>query len=465
MKKNNIFTRVAATVIVVFSLSSCEKNFLEVNDDPNSPKDVPVNIILPSSQVSLAYCFGGDIARFTSVFTQNVTGADRQFAGYNKYSFIEEDFNNLWNSMYAGNMEDLHVIMQKAENSPGNFDAYNGVAKIMMAYSLMTMTDLFGNVPYTDAFKGNDKIAPPYNTQQEIYTTILPGLLNTAISDFDNTTDDFVTPGTDDLIYGGDLGQWTKFAYALKARLAIHLTKLDPIANSQAALDAIVAGGFTANGDDAQLPFEGGSNANPWYQYIDQRADISYSSIDDYYGIGNTLTDGMEANSDPRFAKIIDVNGDFYAPGFPSAFYMGDVAPIYFLTYFEQKFIEAEAKLRLGDDPGAEIALHEAVTANMEKLGVAPADDSTYQAVNVIWTGTASDKLNLIMLQKYYANYLQPETFNDWRRTGQPDLQPNTDAIGPIPRRLIYPTNERLYNANSFNQNSTVQNPRLYWDN
>ncbi len=464
MKKFNIITRVAVLIIAVFSLSGCEKNFLDVNENPNLPKDVPVNITLPAAQVSLAYSFGGDVARYCAVFTQNVTGADRQFAGYNTYSFIEEDFNNLWNNMYAGNMEDLKQIMTKADASPGNYDAYNGVAKILMSFSLMTMTDLFGNVPYTKAFQGNANISPAYDTQQEIYMSILPGLLNGAIADFANSSDDFITPGADDLIYGGDLVKWTSFANALKARMAIHLIKIDPNA-SQAALDALAAGGFTGTGDDAQVPFPGGSNANPWYQYIDQRADISYSSLDDYYGIGNTLTDSMEALGDPRFGAIIDTAGAYYAPGFPSPFYMEDVAPVYLMTYFEQKFIEAEAKLRLGDEVGAEAALHEAITANMMKLGVAASDDSLYQAANVVWTGNATDKLNLILLQKYFANYLQPETFNDWRRTGQPDLQPNDGAIGQIPRRLIYPTNERLYNANEYNQNSTMQTPRLYWDN
>ena len=464
MKKLTIFTRVAVTVIAVFSLSSCEKNFLDVNDNPNLPKDVPVNIILPTGQASLAYTLGGDIARYNAIFTQNVTGVGRQFIGYNSYIFTEEDFNNLWNNMYADNMEDFAKIMEKASASPGNYDAYRGVAKVMMAYSLMTMTDLFGNVPYTSAFKGNDKIAPPYDTQQDIYTTILPGLLNSAIVDMGNSSDDFFVPGSDDMIYGGDLAKWAMLANGLKARMSIHLTKRGSAAAAQAAMDAITAGGLTSNADDAFMAFPGGTNQNPWYQYIDQRADISYSPIDAYYGVSNTLVDALIANNDPRYNAMIDINGDIYDVGFPSGFYMAETAPVYFYSYYEQKFIEAEAKLILGDDAGAETALHEAISANMEKLGVAPADDAIYQAANVIWA-TAPDKMALILTQKYYANYLQPESFNDWRRTGFPALTPNAGATSPIPRRLIYPTNERLYNGNADNAASTMQNPKLYWDN
>ncbi len=463
MKKILIKTRTTILLLAIVSLGSCEKNYFDVNDNPNLPEAVPVNIILPGAQASLGYAFGGDIARYNAVMSQNVTGVGRQFIGFNSYIFTEEDFNNLWNNMYAGNMGDLYKIMEIANNKPGSYDVYNGISKIMMAYSLSTMSDLYGNVPYTDAFIGNGNLTPAYNTQQEIYETILPGLLNSAITDLDAGGDDFLLPGSDDRFYGGDVDQWKALANGLKARFAIHLTKVHPSAASD-ALAAISAGALTGTADDAQFSF-GATYQNPWYQYIDQRADISYSSIDDYYGVGCFLTDTMEAMNDPRYGAMIDTGGTYYAPGFPSAFYMADNAPVYFFTYFEQKFIEAEAKQRSGDDAGAETALHEAVTANMEKLGVSAFDDSSYQASYVVWTGTGTDKLNLILFQKYLANYLQPESWTDWRRTGQPNLSPNSGAASAIPRRYIYPTNERLYNPNSYNQNSTMLTPKMWWDN
>ncbi|MFM9051177.1 MAG: SusD/RagB family nutrient-binding outer membrane lipoprotein, partial [Bacteroidota bacterium] len=200
-------------------------------------------------------------------------------------------------------------------------------------------------------------------------------------------------------------------------------------------------------------------------QYIDQRADISYSTLDYYYGIGCFHTDFLQSSNDPRFAKMIDVNGDYYAPGFPSAFYMADGAAVPFMTYHEQKFIEAEANLLLGNDAAAQAALDAAVDASMNKLEVDPADATTYKAANVVWSGTSQDKLALIMTQKYVANYLQPESYNDWRRTGLPDLQPNAGATTGIPRRYIYPTSERQNNPNALNSGSSLFSPRLWWDN
>lgn len=463
MKRLNHILRGTLLLSAVVFMTSCSKDFGDVNDNPNAPTDVPVNIILPATQASLAYTLGGDVARYNGVFTQNVTGADRQFNAYNQYIFTEDDFNNLWNNMYAGNMADLHRIIEIADAKDGSYNAYRGIAKIMMAYSLSTVTDLFGDVPYRQAFQGNNNPTPAYDSQSDIYTVILPGLISEGIADLDNTGDDILSPGADDLIFGGDTDKWKRFAYGLSARLAIHTTKIDATAAATAALAAI-ANGLSSSADDAAFTF-GSTYQSPWFQYIDQRADISYSTLDYYYGIGCFHTDTLQALNDPRFSKMIDVNGDYYAPGFPSAFYMADNAPVALFTYHEQKFIEAEAKLITGDDAGAQAALAEAVSASMSLLGVDAADDAAYQAANVVWAGTNTDKLNLIIFQKYLANYLQPESWNDWRRTGQPNLQPNAGAVSPIPRRYIYPTNERQNNPNAVNVGSSLQSPRLWWDN
>jgi len=465
MKRINHIIKGMLLVSTVAFMASCQKDFGDTNVNNNQPSDVPVNIILPSAQASLAYTLGGDIARYNAVLDQNVTGAYRQFFGYNIYSFTEEDFNNLWNNMYSDNMSDLNRIIEKANAADGSYNSYRGVARIMMAYSLSTMTDLFGDVPYREAFQGNGNLTPAYDSQQDIYTNIIPGLISAGIADIDNSGDDILTPGADDVIYQGDLDKWKQLANALTARLAIHTTKLDSVAAGNAALAALAAGAFSSSDDDAQFMF-GTNYQNPWFQYIDQRADISYSTLDYYYGIGCYHTDMLQSLSDPRFGKMIDVNGDYYAPGFPSAYYMADNAPVALMTYVEQKFIEAEAKLNIGDDAGAEAALHEAVTASMNKLGVDPADDAAYQSANVVWGGSNSEKLELIIFQKYLANYLQPESYTDWRRTGFPELVATAGNLtgDNIPRRYIYPTNERQNNPNSANSSSSLFEPALWWD-
>ncbi|MFM7216820.1 MAG: SusD/RagB family nutrient-binding outer membrane lipoprotein [Bacteroidota bacterium] len=469
MKRYNLLLLGTLLMVSTAFMTSCTKDFGDTNINPNQPTDVPVNLLLPSAQASLAYTLHGDIARYNAVFTQNVTGADRQFAAYNLYIFNEEDFSNAWNNMYAGNMADLNRIIDKAifeetqSSGASTYNAYRGIARIMMAYSLSTVSDMYGDVPYTQAFQGNSNTKPTFDSQEDIYTQILPGLLSQGIADLSNTGSDLLTPGTDDLVYGGDLAKWAQLANGLSARLAIHLSKFNNGTDAaQAALAAINAGALSGGSDDAEFMF-GTAYQSPWFQYIDQRADISYSTLDYYYGIGCFHTDYLQSSNDPRFEKMIDVNGDYYAPGFPSAFYMSDDAKVPFFTFHEQKFIEAEANLILGNDAAAETALNEAVDASMEKLGVDASLAASYKSANVVWGGTYQDKLNLIMTQKYVSNYLQPESYNDWRRTGLPDLQPNAGAATGIPRRYIYPTSERQNNPNC-PQNSSLFSPRLWWD-
>jgi hypothetical protein len=460
MKRYIIYSLGVLLTASVTFMTSCQKDFGDVNVNPNQPSDVPVNLLLPSAEASLAYTLGGDIARYNAVFTQNVTGADRQFAAYNAYVFNEDDFNNLWNNMYADNMNDLNTIIQKGKDADGSYNAYRGIARILMAYSLSMMTDLYGDVPFREAFQGNNKLNPAYDSQEDIYQVILPQLIADGLADLDNTGDDILTPGSDDFIYGGDLDLWKKFGHGLNARILIHQSKKSTF-NAQAVIDEVNAS-FSSFSEDAAFTF-GTAYQSPWFQYIDQRADISYSTLDYYYGIGCFHTDTMQAMNDPRFSKMIDVNGDYYAPGFPSAFYMADNAPVTLLSYHEVLFIKAEAELRNSDPTAAGQSLSMAVDANMDKLGVDPVDRDAYKAANVDFPN-ASDQLGMIMFQKYIANYLQPESFNDWRRTGYPDLQPNSGAATGIPRRYIYPTNERQNNPNAVNSNSSLFTPRLWWD-
>ena len=101
----------------------------------------------------------------------------------------------------------------------------------------------------------------------------------------------------------------------------------------------------------------------------------------------------------------------------------------------------------------------------MSKLGVATADAVTYQDSLPAFPGTKDSAVAYIMNEKYFAMYLSPESWVDVRRTGVPALIPNEGVLTQIPRRFIYPTNERLYNANGVNQGSTLLNPSLWWDN
>jgi hypothetical protein len=437
---------ILAVVILMITASSCKNGFLEgVNDNPNSPSEVTPRVLLPGAQGNLAYAFGGDAARYAGLMTQYFTGASRQFFGFNNYVFTEEDFNNLWNNMYAATMKNYYTIMEAETANPGAYTIYAGISKILMAYSLGLATDLWGDVPYSEAFLGNENLTPSYMAQQDVYNQIQT-LLDEAIADMnDDPGDDFDVPDANDFIYEGDVASWIGLAYALKAKFFIHLTKVEGTAAAQSALQAINDGGAIA---DAAYPYNS-SGPGPWYQYIEQRDDIVYD--------GSCLQ-LMSSRDDPRYGVYVDVNGDYWGEGYLGSFFSADGSPTYLMTEFERKFIEAEAKLWTGDAAGAQTAFTEAIQASMDFYGV---DGAAYIAA--YGTLNAGTELEQIITEKWIANYLNPESWTDMRRTGFPVLESNVPGT-PIPDRFIYPTNERLYNPNSTNQNSDMYSPGFYWN-
>ena len=432
-----------ALLIGLLSLTSCKKYFEGVNDDPNRPSEVSANTLLPTIQTFYAYGMAGDISRFTSLLTNQIVGNDRQFATYQVYSITETDTDNWWKfNHYGGAMFDIKNLIDGAE--PKLQIHYVGIAKIMMAYGLMTATDLLGDIPYTEAFKGLDNLTPKYDSQQAIYASIQT-LLTEGKADLAEPELSTLEPGSDDRVYGGNLAKWTKLANVLSARAYLHLGKVDP-ANYTMALSALAAGGFSDAGDDAVFNF--GTDytfSSPWFQYNDQRADIVFEGF---------VIDTMTTMGDPRLDT-------YYFDGWLGEYFTSPTSPYFFASYMEQKFIEAEAKFQTGDLPGAATAHNEGVLASLARYGVT---DSLFIANEASHTGSTIT-LEKIMVQKYIAMYLDPEVFTDWRRTGFPRLVPNEGNItgDVIPRRLPYPQSERFFNGANVPAIGTITS-RVWWD-
>lgn len=453
MRYNKILIMLLMVTIMVTS-ESCRKGFLDgINDNPNSPSAVIPRVLLPGAEGNLAYAQGGDVSRYTSIMVQYFTGATRQFYGYNQYNFTEDDFNNVWNNLYAATMSNFNSIIvlndELNAGGSGGYDAYAAISKILMAYSLGMATDVWGDVPYTEAFQGNANLTPAYDKQQDIYNSI-QNLLTDAINTLNSDVigDDIEDPKADDFIYNGKLSDWISLAHALKARYYIHLTKVDGSAAAN-ALNEINAGGSIT---DALFPFNS-AGPGPAYQYIEQRDDIVYDG---------TCLQQMQAKSDPRYGVYIDVNGDYWGEGYLGPFFAADNSPVILMTEFERLFIEAEAKARTGDMGGAQTAFTDAIQTSMNFYGVDPDEAATYIAANGTLSGDVNAMVAQIIYEKWVANFLHPESWVDLRRTGTPVLVPNAGSA--IPTRFIYPTNERLYNSSIPDVSSTMFVPALWWN-
>lgn len=437
-------------------ITSCD--FGNLNVDPNNPNPntVPLALMLPSAQASLAYNIGGRGSWNIGMFTNHLTGVIAQPQDFSNYNYTESDCDGLWRDMYATTMITLRQIIDKADkDTEGKY--YAGIAKVLLATSLGTVTSYWGDIPYTDAFKGSaGNITPKFDTQQSIYGSI-QGLLDEAIVDLSSPTG--IQPADDDLIYGGSLTLWIRAAYSLKARYFIHQTKSNPSAAASALSALSAAKGITSIEQQAQMEFGiNQTDANPWYQLNRQRPDVRVN--EGFITLLNSL-------SDPRIAAYIDSrsNGPFVGLKFSSI-----DSPVPIISYAEVKFIEAEALVRTGGT-GAQAAFQAAIDASI--VDATGSSNATYLAANGTLSGTQEQQLGQILTQKYIALFTQSESWVDYRRTGVPALTPPATVIknesnpnGDVPRRLPYPISERLFNAaNIPTQNPSLQTPRLWIDN
>ncbi len=190
-------------LLLVLSLfMSCKKNsFTDANENPNAPGTVVPSVILPSVEISLAYTQGGDNARFTTLFVQQSVGFSRQAQAYYSYVLTSTDFDTEWSNMYTSVLGNNKDLLDRSD--AGNYNVYSGISRIIMAYSLQVLVDTWGDVPYSQALKGNDNTQPAYDKDVALYDTIV-NLVDKAIVQLNDPKPGALTPGTDDIIYGGD---------------------------------------------------------------------------------------------------------------------------------------------------------------------------------------------------------------------------------------------------------------------
>ena len=457
MKKMKLKYKLLFLVLLpgAFLAGSCKKSFFSgQNINPNALPTVAPNLLLPTVEASLAYTQGGDMSRYSALLMQQMFGANSQSQQYYQYNFNPGNFDNVWPDYYTSTLENNYTLMQIAD--AGGYHAYSGISRIIMAYGLQIGVDLWGDIPYSQAFKGNaenSNLHPAYDKAQGLYDTIV-SLINVGTALLQNPDAGPVAPGGDDVIYKGDASKWIKLGHAIKARLAIHQSK----GNAQMAATALTEIGqaFTGNGDYAQYIFgTQQTSANTWYQfYRDRPGDENFPQ--------STLAANMLSDGDPRYAAFNLDSSD--AGGNATSYYNQINSPVELITYDELLFVSAEATLRSsGNIAGAQTLLQAAITANMKKLGVAQADITAYLATHGTLTGTVAAAINTVANEEYIALFLNPEAWTLWRRTGAPTLV--SVSGNAIPRRLLYPQSEINFNGANVPQNVTLTSPKLFWDN
>ena len=457
-------------VLMIFS-SSCQ-DYLDINENPNNPTQASMGSLLARTSFET-----GDnvqnVGDITSFYVQHLASPNQASATDTHESVSYEE---TWYELYDV-MTDLSDIEVMAEEL-GATD-YLGVAKILKAFNLGLTIDMWGDVPYEEAFF-IQTLNPAYNDDQELYNEIQQ-LLDDGIAELQKGTST-VEIGEDDFIFAGDTEKWIKTGYALKARYLLHLSETSTF-DAQAVLSA-VAQGFESNEDDATVVYFD-QEINPW-------ADVAIDNANLLLGgwISEQLVQAMDGTTfgvvDPRMPFMYGTTDDGEFIGTPNGagrgdapeqgarstlvtgtFYADRTAPILLITYAEQKFIEAEAALNV-DPARAYDAYLEGIWAHMDKIGVDPADRDAYLANPAVSVGVSNLTLDLIMKEKYVAMFLHPEAWVDARRYDYQyeamtlPANHNPALSGQFIRRVIYPESETTRNGSNVPQ--VTLGDRLWWD-
>jgi hypothetical protein len=450
--------KIVSLFLILATAVSWSCNLEEINENPNVPLDVPLNTLLAPAQKGIADAQGGRLFRYTGIFGQQLRGVEAQELLIENYQPDELFVGAPWQDVYVGSLINLNIIVERASESSPH---YAGVAKILMATAYGILTDTWGDVPATEALQGGVEPHPVFDNQQAIYAYIF-ALLDAGMSDLQQENSVF-SPGSDDLMYGGDLNRWMVAASVLSARYELRLSKRFDDASNK-ALEALLVNRMLSPDDDLMYPYLGtGDETNPIAGFY---ASAPLAFMDpQYLAIINDLDDPRAST----ITRVVPLSGGNRKPGN----YWSEVgAPLRLISYLEQQFILAEAYLRTGALDQAQDALENAVRTSMTEVSageITQEQADTYIEAQAQLNGSFDENLNAVMTQKYIALLTTPEPWADWRRTGFPLLVPNADAAGAsnpsgeIPRRLIYPQSERLRN-NNFPQPAPNMQTRFWWD-
>lgn len=480
------------------ALTSCEK-YLDVNTNPNNPVVSTPNFLLPNIIAN-----GIQTQMFTALrtpyITQYIVSRTANSGGNDQYYFTNAQSTNTFNYSYFFSGGNIPQMMQIAQAEGSVY--YVGAGKIMQALILAHVTDMLGDVPYTEAYQGGANYTPKYDSQQSLYA-VIDQLCDEGIVEMSKpATANFrafysTSPSeSGDILYKGNPGKWVRLAYALKARQAQHLTK--KASYSPSAVLALVDKAFVDSNDDAQLFFQTAVSplVNTTNIFGPTRSNFGAATFSTNLVkyLNGTTFPGV---TDPRFGIMVPTTSVGADPGagspptanltpgstltdFYGGWYARDITGYFeVITYHELKFIEAEAAFRAGNNARALEALQRGIRAHMTKIGAGgsnalpavtfPTISSTqinsYLTSAAVPQSAGAVTLRSIMEQKYIAMFLNPESWSDLRRldydpgiyvnfvyptrTVNPIIATQADPLRRYPRRLLPGATEVLYNPNA----------------
>ncbi len=467
---------IALTFLPLLFTTACKRDITSVNVDPKNPQTAPATAFISNGQKAFADALtstnvNDNIFRLVVQYWQETTYTDESNFDINTRQIPRQ----LWNYMYRDVIRDLRegkrLIPAQIQGATTQKNAL-AIAEITEIYAWYYLVTTFGDIPYSQALDVNTA-QPKYDNQQTVYNDLLTRL-DAAIANITTTGSSI---GDADLIYGGDMAMWKKFANSLKLKMGMTIADADN-AKAKATVEAAVAAGvFTSNADNAVFQYlSAPPNTNPIW------VDLVQSGRKDFVA-ASTIVNRMLALSDPRTDDYFTTDAvGGYSGGTPGASsnyatfskpadaIAAPDAPATLLSYAEVEFFLAEAKERGYNVPGTAVGHYNAaVTASILEWGGTTSEATTYLLQPGVLYVSANWK-QLIGEQKWIALYNRGwDEWIEWRRLDQPALVKPPTAITAIPVRLTYPIPEQNLNTTNYNAAATSVGgdqvtTKLFWD-
>jgi len=492
-------------ILLAAGLNSCKKSFLDETVNPNASSVNTLQLGLAGAEKAEADIVNG---------WGSGTGTNYLYAPYGVWMgywnnpsgyivnplLIDYQITTTtgfsWTDLYE-NLTNLNLLKIQATTTSANAN-YAAIAEILTAYDYEQLVDNYNNVPYTQAFQiASGNLTPAYDTGQSIYTDLI-AKLDASIALINKSTT-VATPGTDDIIFSGNMTSWKKFANTIKLRLVMRQSNLSGFASLKTELATTASEGYLDGTTQAQaqpgyvLSDSYGGQESPFYREygIDPNgANTLYGNL--YYhanqycvnlmnSLGDTLRlkeyytplDGVNASTVVGTVLGINpaANTSAIGPGL-----LNSSEPAVLLSGAESLFLQAEA----ADDgmiSGTAGDLYNAgITASFAAVGLTADQAQTYYSQPSVSLASSTNHQLSIITQKYIAlnGFGVEEAFNEYRRTGYPvipgSVDGNTLASGPyqLPARIFYPQIE--YSTNPVNVGkqppatvATEFNSKIFW--
>jgi hypothetical protein len=426
---------------------SCNKFKTDINTDPNRPSKASGIQLIANSELSLPGLSSSPQGEFHAQYL-----AETQYPGASLYPDGGTNFYGL----YQGPLINLEkVLTSELTQVDGPITNQRIVAKILKGYYMWHITDRWGDVPFTDALKGSDNFTPKYDKQEVIYDSIFKWM---------NEINTQIVPGNiaNEIMYGGDMAKWKKFANSVHLLAALRLSEVNPVKAALEFNKALTNGVMTANTDNfTYRHLSDATNQSYWYgQVVNQNRE--------WWALTETLVDYMNPVNDPRLPIYGKRNSSNIFKGLPfgttvglpnttgfsliSATIYAQNAQIYLVTYAQVLFAKAEAAKR-GWIPGGDVEAKTNYDLAIDQSIRQWTGSNTGVAAFMTQPGipyNAATALQQIGMQRYVHLFMHGyEAWAEWRRTGYPNnlVTPGGKAV---PLRHAYPPNEVFNNAANY---------------